>query len=222
VSSIEFKGAFDKTMPGGRTPSRRRSLKPARGRTDGEVQQRVLVELIAQVEGFIDGMKSNMSAAAGSPRCASTTASEGRVEANVHGEAREESTARRRARGDGCARRHRHARGVEANEVTVGRRAGAGARVVLADAGRLLHRASYPVAKAGCSNSTPARAPTAASYVQRLVEGNGAARHATACARKAERASLPIRGDLGRTSLIQRSGEAQRWTIFHLPSTPGR
>jgi hypothetical protein len=33
-------------------------LKPARGRSDGEVQQRVLGELIAQVDGFIDGTKS--------------------------------------------------------------------------------------------------------------------------------------------------------------------
>ena len=51
-------------MRSGRTPSRRRSLKPAHGGAGGEVPQRVLVELIAQVNGFIDGTKSKMAAAA--------------------------------------------------------------------------------------------------------------------------------------------------------------
>ena len=38
----------------------------------------------------------------------------------------------------------------------------------------------------------------------------------TACVR----ASLPICGDHNRTLWIQQSGEAQGWTVFHLPSTP--
>ena len=60
-------------------------------------------------------------AAAASPRRASSTSFERRVEAHVQDEAREEATAqRRRSRGDGRVRRHRPAHGVEANGVASG------------------------------------------------------------------------------------------------------
>ena len=53
---------------------------------------------------------------------------------------------------------------------------------------------------------------------QRFIEGDDDRQRVarTACVR----ASLPICGDLNRTLPIQRSGEAQGWTVCHLPSTP--
>jgi len=107
-------------------------------------------------------------------------------------------------------------------------RAGALAGALLADAdagSSSLRRGAQSslVAAAGRSGSTPARVPTAASYV-RADDASARPRAARlrARARKAERASLPIRADLGRTCSIQRSGAPQGWTVFHLPSTPGR